>query len=193
MPIRSDTRRSFDRGTRPGNADVDRQARPSLPDVLDPLRGDRRVEADLADDVRRELRLLEHRLDRRLVVDERVALRIPGDPHLGERASELVERLEQVDRAVEAPARLLGVARHDEHVPDRHAPVGARRSLRGRLRPPRAARRDAARPRSRAASDSTSSSVGSSPFVGDAVTVSVTSGGTCSSTASSTPSRGSTS
>ena len=132
-----------------GDADVDREPRPARPDVLDPLRGHGRVEADLARDVRRVPGLLEHRCDRRLVVDERMALRVAGDPHLGERATELVERLEQVDRAVEAPARLLGVARHDEHVPYGHRLQACRRSPRAPPRPRRGGRRGAARPRTR--------------------------------------------
>ena len=68
------------------------------------------------DDVRRVTRLGEHRRDRRLVVDQRMALRVAGDPDPLERVVEPRERLEQGGGAVERAVRLLRVAGDDEHV-----------------------------------------------------------------------------
>src|SRR5207249_1880021 len=53
-----------------GNPDVDGQADAALPDGADPPGDHTRVEAELADDVRRERLLVEHHLNRRLVADE---------------------------------------------------------------------------------------------------------------------------
>ena len=149
-PIRSETRRSFVRGNRSGKPDVDRERRASLPHCSDPRRGHLRVEADLADDVRRELLLLEHRLDRRVVGDERVALGVAGDPDLAERAV----------RARPAPGAAGAIRRTRRRAPRRRRPSRARRSLRPRAGARRArrdgrghgrgVRRGAARRRSRA-------------------------------------------
>src|SRR5437773_268572 len=76
-------------------ADVDGESRAPLTDGRDPFRRHLRVEADLADDVGAELLLLEHRLDRRAVADEGVAVRIPGDSDLRERAPELRQRSQE--------------------------------------------------------------------------------------------------
>ena len=103
---------------RTGDADEDGESRPARPHALDPGRGHGGIEADLAHDVRRVPRLGGHRGDGRPVVDERVGLGVAGDPDLRKRPAELGESLEQVDRAVERPTRLLRVACHDEDVPD---------------------------------------------------------------------------
>ena len=116
IPMRVETRRSFARLTTPGmptkiGRRVPRAQTFSIHCAV--TDGSKQI---WLDDVRRVARLLEHRRDRRLVVDQRVALRVAGDPDLLERMAELVQRLEQRRCAVERPVRLLGVAGDDEDV-----------------------------------------------------------------------------
>ena len=78
-----------------GKPDMDRELRPSVPHRFHPGCGHACVEADLADDVGRELLLGEHRLDRRVVRDERVALRVAGNADIPKRLSELGKSSQQ--------------------------------------------------------------------------------------------------
>jgi len=80
---------------RPRKADVDRQPDASLPDRIHPRGRHGRVEADLGDDVRRELCLGEERPRREVAREERVALGVSRHSYVLEGASELGERLEQ--------------------------------------------------------------------------------------------------
>ena len=117
-----------------GHADMDRQPRPSAPHLVHPRHRHPRVEADLAHDVRREASLVEHRSDRRLVRDQRMALRVAGDPDVFERMPELCHRLEQRRGAVERSGRLLGVPGDHEHVAHAELARAGRRSPRGAAR-----------------------------------------------------------
>src|SRR5205085_6694174 len=87
-------------------------------DSPDPRANHRGIEGDLADDVRRERDLVEHRLDRGVVADERVTLGIAGDPDLLKPVTELRHRAEQRGGSVERPKRLIDVAGDDEHLVD---------------------------------------------------------------------------
>src|SRR5712691_10135966 len=117
----SDPRRnSKEPGTRnrPGNSDVDWKPHPTGPDGSDPPRDHAGVEAELADDVRRERLLVEHHLDRGLVADEGVAFRVAGDAHLVDAVPELGHRREERGRAVELSRRQVHVAGDREDVAD---------------------------------------------------------------------------
>src|SRR2546427_1833690 len=117
----SDPRRnSKEPGTRnrPGNSDVDWKPHPTGSDGSDPPRDHAGVEAELADDVRRERLLVEHHLNRGLIADEGVALRVAGDSNLFHSVPELGHRSEQRRRAVELPRRQLHVAGDREDVAD---------------------------------------------------------------------------
>src|SRR5207253_9974962 len=99
-------------------ADEDRQLGSALPYRADPPHDGRRIEAELADDVRRVVLLLEHRLDRLLVADERVALGVAGDAALAWAVPHRSHRLEQVGRALELAGRPRDVAGVHEHLVD---------------------------------------------------------------------------
>src|SRR5207244_1003997 len=88
---------------RPWNSDVDRQLDAAGPNGSDPPRDHAGVEAELADDVRRERLLVEHHLNRPLVADEGVALRVARDPNLFDPVSKLGHRAQERRRAVELP------------------------------------------------------------------------------------------
>src|SRR5712691_7757630 len=123
----SDPRRnSKEPGTRnrPGNSDVDWKPHPTGSDRSDPPRDHAGVEAELADDVRRERLLVEHHLNRGLVADEGVALRVAGDPNLFDAVPEPCHRREQRGRAVELPRGQVHVAgdREDVANADREEP-----------------------------------------------------------------------
>src|SRR5919109_2981057 len=96
-----------------GQADPDRQARSARAHPRDPGADSLGFEADLTDDVGRHRRLLEHRLDRRLVADQVMALRIAGDAELREAAAHVVHRRQQLGRAVEPPGLLRVSGRHE--------------------------------------------------------------------------------
>ena len=134
------------------------------------------VEADLADDVGGQRRLLEHRLDRRLVVDQVVALRIAGDAQLGEGTGRARAAATRRRGTGPAPSRRRPARRPRARRP----PSGARRSPRGARRRAPAAPTGAARPVALApARCSATASVASSPRAGEAVTVTFTVRGTC--------------
>src|SRR5215211_1169237 len=76
-----------------------------------------RIEADLADDVGGVGRLFVHGLDRHLVADLGVALRVACDANLVEVVSDLRHRLEQPGRALELPCGLIHIPGDDEGVP----------------------------------------------------------------------------
>jgi hypothetical protein len=103
---------------RPGNPDVDGEPDAAGSDGSDPPRDHTGVEAELADDVRREGLLFEHHLNRGLIADEGVALRVAGDPNLFRALPELGHRHEQRRRAVELPCRQVRVAGDREDVAD---------------------------------------------------------------------------
>src|SRR5437763_10272040 len=107
---------------RPRDSDEDRQSDAAGADGSDPPCDHAGVEAELADDVRRERLLLEHHLDRRLVADEGVALRVAGDAHLVDSVLELGHRFEQSGRAGELPRRHVHVAGNREDVADADRP-----------------------------------------------------------------------
>ena len=105
---------------RPRDADEDRQPCATSPDIVHPAHGHARIETDLARDVGGVARLLEHGGDRRLVVDQRMALRVAGDPDLLERVADCVHRIEQGRGAVVGARRLVGIAGDDEDVVHTH-------------------------------------------------------------------------
>src|SRR3984957_4607125 len=72
---------------RAGQPHVQRQGDAAGPDPLDPPGQAGRVEAHVAHDVGRVPALVPHGLDGDVVVDLGVALRVPGDPGPGERAT----------------------------------------------------------------------------------------------------------
>ena len=97
-----------------GHADVYRQLDAAPPHALHPSLDRGWIEAQVADDVRRHAALVPHRLDRHVVMDERVALGISGDTDFGEPVVRR-QRLEQRDRVGKLSSRLARVARDDEH------------------------------------------------------------------------------
>src|SRR5229473_2095439 len=99
-----------------GEADVDGQLHAATPDAGDPSLHGPRVEAEIADDVGGEAPLVPHRLDREVVLDEAVPFRITGDTDLAKAVRLGADRLQQRHRVRELPGRLLGIARHDEHL-----------------------------------------------------------------------------
>ncbi len=118
IPILDDARRSLVVLIGPGMPDVDRKPSAPRPHVLDPPHRHLGVEADLADDVGRELGFLEHRLDRRLVVDQGVALGVAGDADLGDLVPVLRHRAQERGRPFELPRRLRCIAGDDEDLAD---------------------------------------------------------------------------
>src|SRR5919198_5054863 len=101
---------------RPRQADVNGQLDAAVADAPDPRAYDLRREADLTDDVRRQRRLVEHRLDRRLVADEGMALGIAGDADLLERMPGLGHGGQQRRGSLELARGLSDVAGHDENL-----------------------------------------------------------------------------
>ena len=79
----------------------------------EPGRDRTRIEAQLGRHVARERRLGAERVEQRPIRDEGVALRIGGDPDLGERMADLGHRAQERE-AVRVRARLLGIATDDE-------------------------------------------------------------------------------
>src|SRR5215211_4535388 len=75
------------------------------------------IEADLADDVGGVGSLIVHGLDRDLVADLGVALRVTGDAHLVEVVPDLRHRGKQPGRALELSGGLIDVAGDDEGIP----------------------------------------------------------------------------
>ena len=83
-----------------GQADVDGQPDPLRPPGGQPGGDRRRVEAELGRHVRRERRLGMEGLEQRLIRDERMALRVAGDPDL----VELGDRPRRAPRSSESPS-----------------------------------------------------------------------------------------
>src|SRR5215212_6251178 len=93
-----------------------RQLHAPIPDVTDPMRGHRGVEADLADDVGGVGRLIIHRLDGCLIAYEGMALRVAADADLLEIVADLGRRLKERSRALELAGGLVGVSSDDKRV-----------------------------------------------------------------------------
>ncbi len=115
-PTDDETRRSLVLGTAPGMPTKIGRRVPRSQTRSTQSESDARVEADLADDVRGETGLVEHRLNGGLVVDERVALGVARDPDVLEAVPELGDRLQERSCAGVLACRLVRVPRHDEHV-----------------------------------------------------------------------------
>src|SRR5215203_1129582 len=81
-----------------------------------PARDHPGIEADLADDVGGVGSLFVHGLDRHLVADLGMALRVAGDAHLIEIVPDLRHRFEQPGRVLKLPGMLIDVAGDDEGV-----------------------------------------------------------------------------
>ena len=103
---------------RPRQSEQQRQGDAAPADPPDPLPQRRRIEAQVADDVGRMPPLVPHRLDGDIVLDLRVGLRVSGDADPGERAAQLGQVLQHVQRAGELARRRVGVAGGHEDVVD---------------------------------------------------------------------------
>src|SRR5262245_28310218 len=102
------------------NSDVDRQPDAAGSDGSDPPREDAGVQAELTDDVRGKRLLVEHHLNRGLVADEGVALRVAGNAHFLDAVLELGYRHQQRRRPVELPCRQVDIAGDRKDVADAH-------------------------------------------------------------------------
>src|SRR5215204_926723 len=98
------------------HTDADRQFHAPRPHPAGPVRDHPGIEADLADDVGGVGSLFAHGLDRHLVADLRVALRVAGDAHLVEIVPDLRHRCEQSGCVLELPGVLIDVAGDHEGV-----------------------------------------------------------------------------
>ena len=97
---------------------MDRQPDTAGSDGSDPPVDDAGIEAELADDVGGKGLLVEHHLDRGLVADERVALRVAGDAHVSYAVLELGHLREQCRCAGEPSRRHVHIAGDHEEVAD---------------------------------------------------------------------------
>src|ERR1043166_7050319 len=97
-----------------GDPDVDREPDAAGADGGDPATNRLRLEAELADDVRRKRGFVVHRFDEFLVADEGVALRVARDPDCVEAATELANRGEQLECTRKPPGWFLHVAADDQ-------------------------------------------------------------------------------
>ena len=100
-----------------GHADVDGQGDPFGAPCGDPAGDGAGIEAELGRHVARKRGLRAQRREQRPVGDERVALRVPGDPDLGQGMTDL-GHLTQQRQAVGVGTGLLGVAADDERPVD---------------------------------------------------------------------------
>jgi hypothetical protein len=92
------------------HADVDGQLDLAAAHAAHPLLHDPRVEAEVAHDVGRDPPFVPHRLDRHVVVDEAVTLRIAGDADVVEVVFSAHHRLEERYRVGKFARRLARVA-----------------------------------------------------------------------------------
>src|SRR5215208_1874743 len=93
-----------------------RQLHAPIPDVTDPMRGHRGVEADLADDVGGVGHLIVHRLDGCLIAYEGMALRVAAYTNLLESVPNFGHRSKKRSRTFELAGGLVGVPSDDERI-----------------------------------------------------------------------------